>query len=119
MLPALAGGQRAAALANFEIRDAVARSTFATGQPSADRVVERMAHTMKPLDELTALVRARLVEFGASGVRFTIRPLPYEAPNWCIDTEPPLPGLRRDEQAALIIVRFELRSRYDLHLVAA
>jgi hypothetical protein len=71
---------------------------------------------MKPLDELTALVRKRLVEFGASGVRFTIRPLPYEAPNWCIDTEPPLRRLRQGEQSALTAVSFELRSRYDLQV---
>jgi hypothetical protein len=51
-----------------------------------------------------------------SGVRFSIRPLPYEAPNWHIDTSPPLKRLRQDEQAALTAVSFELRSRYDLHL---
>jgi hypothetical protein len=65
---------------------------------------------------LTALVRAKLVELGASGVRFTIRPLPYEAPNWCVDTVSPLRRLRQDEQAALAAVSFELRSKFDLQV---
>ena len=71
---------------------------------------------MKTLDELTTLVRAKLVELGASGVHFTIRPMPYEAPNWHIDTATPMRRLRQDEQAALTAVSFELRSRYDLHV---
>ena len=75
-----------------------------------------MTQTMKTLDELTTLVREKLVELGASGVHFTIRPLPYEAPNWRIDTIPPLKRLRQDEQAALTAVSFELRSRCDLHV---
>jgi hypothetical protein len=53
---------------------------------------------------------------GASAVHFTVRPLPYEAPNWHIDTTPPLTRLRQDEQAALTSVSFELQSRYDLQL---
>jgi hypothetical protein len=77
-----------------------------------------MTQTMKTLDELTTLVREKLVELGASGVQFTIRPLPYEAPNWHIDTTPPLKRLRQDEQAALTAVSFELRSRYDLQMDA-
>ena len=44
-------------------------------------------------------------------MHFKIRPLPYEAPNWQIDT---VRRLRQDEQAALTAVSFELRSRYDL-----
>ena len=75
-----------------------------------------MAQIMKTLDELTSLVREKLVELGASGVRFTIRPLPYEAPNWHIDTVMPLRRLRQDEQAALTAVSLELRSRYDLQV---
>jgi hypothetical protein len=75
-----------------------------------------MTEMLKTLDELTTLVRDKLVELGASGVRFTIRPLPYEAPNWHIDTVTPLRRLRQDEQAALTAVSFELRSRFDLHL---
>ena len=71
---------------------------------------------MKTLDGLTNLVREKLVELGASGVRFTIRPLPYEVPNWHIDTATPLKRLRQDEQAAFTAVSFELRSRFDLHL---
>ena len=75
-----------------------------------------MTQLMKTLDELTTLVREKLMELGASGVRFTIRPLPYEAPNWHIDTVTPLRRLRQDEQAALTAVSFELRSRYDLQV---
>ena len=71
---------------------------------------------MMTLDELTNLVREKLVELGASSVHFTIRPLPFEAPNWHIDTVTPLRRLRQDEQAALTAVSFELRSRYDLHV---
>jgi hypothetical protein len=44
--------------------------------------------------------------------------LPYEAPNWHIDTTPPLRRLRQEEQAALTAVTFELRSRYDLQMDA-
>jgi hypothetical protein len=75
-----------------------------------------MTQIMKTLDELTTLVREKLMELGASSVRFTIRPLPCEAPNWHIDTVPPVRRLRQDEQAALTAVGFELRSRYDSHL---
>jgi hypothetical protein len=71
---------------------------------------------IKTLDELTTLVREKLAELGASAVRFTIRPLPYEAPNWHIDTVTPMRRLRQDEQAALTAVSFELRSRYDLQV---
>jgi hypothetical protein len=63
-------------------------------------------------------VREKLMELGASSVRFTIRPLPYEAPNWHIDTVPPVRRLRQEEQAALTAVSFELRSRYDLQIAA-
>ena len=75
-----------------------------------------MTQMLKTLDELTALVREKLVELGASGVRFTIRPLPLEVPNWHIDTTPPMRRLRLDEQAALAAISFELRSRYDLQM---
>jgi hypothetical protein len=75
-----------------------------------------MTQSLKTLDELTSLVREKLVELGASSVRFTIQPLPYDAPNWHIDTTPPLTRLRPHEQAALTAVSSELRSRFDLHL---
>jgi hypothetical protein len=81
--------------------------------------LDAMTAIEKSLDELTVLVREKLTELGASSVRFTIRPLPYEAPNWQIDTAPPLRRLRQDEQAALTAVSFELRSRYDLRVDAA
>jgi hypothetical protein len=70
--------------------------------------------TGKTIDELTTLVRQELDELGGSAVRFTIRPLPYEGPNWVIDTEQPLRKLRRDEQAAVSAASFELRSKYYL-----
>jgi hypothetical protein len=59
-------------------------------------------------------VRKEFDELGGSGVRFTIRALPYEGPNWYIDTDPPLKKLRRDEQAAVSAASFELRSKYYL-----
>jgi hypothetical protein len=72
--------------------------------------------TPKTFDELTTLVREKLAELGASSVRFTIRPLPYDAPNWHIDIVTPLRRLRQDEKAALTAVSFELRSRFDLQV---
>jgi hypothetical protein len=68
----------------------------------------------KTIDELTTLVRRELDELGASAVRFAIRPLPYEGPNWYIETELPFRKLRRDEQAAVSAASFDLRSRYYL-----
>jgi hypothetical protein len=64
--------------------------------------------------ELTTLVRRELDELGASGVRFTIRPLPQAGPNWYIETELPFKKLRRDEQAAVSAASFDLRSKYYL-----
>ena len=68
----------------------------------------------KTIEELTMLVRQELDELGATGVRFAIRPLPYEGPNWYIETELPFKKLRRDEQAAVSVASFDLRSRYYL-----
>ena len=68
----------------------------------------------KTIEELTTLVRRELDELGASGVRFAIRQLPYEGPNWYIETELPFKKLRRDEQAAVSAASFDLRSKYYL-----
>jgi hypothetical protein len=70
--------------------------------------------TGKTIDELTTLVRQELDELGGSAVRFAIRPLPYEEPNWYIETELPFRKPRRDEQAAVSAASFELRSKYYL-----
>ena len=73
----------------------------------------KSAGSEETLDELTVLVREKLAALGASAVRFAIRSVPYEEPNWRIDTA----RLRQDEQTAVIAVSFELRSQYDLRMV--
>jgi hypothetical protein len=72
----------------------------------------KMVHAQKTLDELTVLVSEKLTKLDAGAVRFSIRSLPYEEPNWRIRTA----RLRPNEQAVVTAVSFELRSRYDLQM---
>jgi hypothetical protein len=79
---------------------------------ASSRRLSQSAQAERAPDELTILVREKLIELGASSVRFTIRSVPYEEPNWRIDTA----RLRRDEQLAVTAVSVELGSQYDLGL---
>jgi hypothetical protein len=79
---------------------------------AGSRRLSQSASAERTLDELTVLVSEKLTELGAGIVRFAIRSLPYEEPNWRIDTA----RLRQDEQAAVAAVSFELRSQYDLQM---
>jgi hypothetical protein len=67
------------------------------------------------LEDLTKLVRERLDALGHGEVRFAIRPLPFELPNWDIDPQSSK-LLRATERNALFAVGRKLREKHRLAL---
>jgi hypothetical protein len=65
--------------------------------------------TGKTMSELSALVRRKLIDLGSPDLPFSIKAMPFEDPNWAIETEKFHLELPVKDQRAIISASAELR----------